>query len=410
MCINPIPIQYERFGQIHSFGAPCGKCIECVDKYQKDWMLRLCAESDNWRYCSFMTLTYDNENLPYVPLPESLSDESLSLLSDRVAAIPPNEHLSRNRANLNEHNAYLHPDNIEHGIPIPVFCREHVVNWLKASREAFFRDFNERGFCKYFVCSEYGPNTLRPHYHVLLFHNCMPYLVRKYFFDTWKYGTDNKFCEVDNTHGLNGDFGKMSRYVAKYCVKSPEFENPYVLEGVAPKPFRLISLGIGSNLTDELRRRLSNCPQQWSGSGKYGDYYGYKKEYLEWILQTLKVNSNGYFYNPPRYNRERALYPSKTVLRPRWSNTQKAFVNVAVKVPNKETRLSYALDHYLLDKSIEDYNSLYRQLQTAHPAWTDVQISLEICRIERDYQQEKIDRLVSRHHSFYFGNFLKSNL
>lgn len=89
---------------------PCGQCIGCRINRQQMWAFRALAEASlhpsNW----FLTLTYSNENLP-------------------------------------AHGALQHRD------------------WQLFAK----RVRKSLGPFRYLMCGEYGPQTLRPHYHALLF-------------------------------------------------------------------------------------------------------------------------------------------------------------------------------------------------------------------------------------------------
>lgn len=94
----------------HGRKLPCGKCGNCVRKRSLEWLFRLKCESRNWDTTSFITLTYNEDKLP--------------------------------------------PNGVD---------KEEISKFLKRLRR----------LCnfKYYLVSEYGPTTLRPHYHVLFFHN-----------------------------------------------------------------------------------------------------------------------------------------------------------------------------------------------------------------------------------------------
>lgn len=40
-------------------------------------------------------------------------------------------------------------------------CKNHVVNWLKRFRAWYFREYGINSPLRYFLTSEYGPETLR---------------------------------------------------------------------------------------------------------------------------------------------------------------------------------------------------------------------------------------------------------
>lgn len=96
---------------------PCNKCIVCRDKCARDWSVRaMCEAQTSNGYPLFITLTYNDRHLP----------------SDGVRKDHCQSFLKRLRINLNRYLGY---------------------------------DVNLR----YFLCSEYGSKTCRPHYHVLLY-------------------------------------------------------------------------------------------------------------------------------------------------------------------------------------------------------------------------------------------------
>lgn len=45
---------------------PCGKCIVCRQNRSAEWSARLVHESQYWEKKCFITLTYNNDNVPIV--------------------------------------------------------------------------------------------------------------------------------------------------------------------------------------------------------------------------------------------------------------------------------------------------------------------------------------------------------
>lgn len=89
---------------------PCGKCISCKQTRARQWTIRCMHEAQMHEANCFITLTYDQEHVPY--------DGSLRL-----------------------------------------------VDW-----QAFAKRLRKaKGKFRYLACGEYGERTLRPHYHALLF-------------------------------------------------------------------------------------------------------------------------------------------------------------------------------------------------------------------------------------------------
>lgn len=198
MCTSPLILKVSNARHNHKWvTVGCGKCDDCKRRYQNDWSIRLANECECWSNVWFITLTYRPESVPYV-------------VDSRTGEL---------------HNSV---------------CKEHVQKWLKRFRINFLREYGEIVHLKYFLTSEYGPRTLRPHYHMLLFGLDL-FEVNK-LCDIWNdlYG----FTLVKKLDKKRGSSFAVSRYVAKYCSKG-SFENPYVAKKLVKPTFHLISKGIG---------------------------------------------------------------------------------------------------------------------------------------------------------------------
>lgn len=103
---------------------PCGKCIGCRLSYAKQWSERCLMELEGHKSSYFVTLTYDDINLPMT--------------------------------------TFVEPEN---GVicEINTLVKEDFRNFMKALRQAT----NQK--IRYFACGEYGTQTVRPHYHAILF-------------------------------------------------------------------------------------------------------------------------------------------------------------------------------------------------------------------------------------------------
>lgn len=110
-----------RFGHndsgAHALQVPCGRCIGCRLEYSRQWATRIMHESQGHQENAFLTLTYDQENLPYG------------------------------------------------GTLVP----RHFTNFIKRYRK---RLGPQR--IRYFMCGEYGSQLSRPHYHAIIFGHDFP--------------------------------------------------------------------------------------------------------------------------------------------------------------------------------------------------------------------------------------------
>ena len=113
---------------------PCGKCPVCKANERQEWVFRLKEECKVSPYSLFVTLTYDDEHVP----------EGL---------------------NVNKRDVQL---------------------FLKR-----FRKNLSKGELRYYIVSEYGDHTFRPHYHGLFFFQHSPVDEAKLYdqiTDSWQQG------------------------------------------------------------------------------------------------------------------------------------------------------------------------------------------------------------------------------
>lgn len=112
MCLSPRSIKVSSIYINQFIEIPCGKCIECLKQYQDNWMVRLYYESTQHTKITFVTLTYNNKNVPYIVDPKT-GEVHLSL------------------------------------------CKKHFQDWIKRARRAWEYRGKKLAF-KYFMCGEYG--------------------------------------------------------------------------------------------------------------------------------------------------------------------------------------------------------------------------------------------------------------
>lgn len=192
-CLNPIGL--SGVGLV-----PCGKCANCLSNSRNEWTYRLLHEYIGTVHHSyFITLTYADENLPLHVFPKTS------------------------------------------GLTV-CFNKNDVLSFLNRLRSFF----NYKYSCKfrYFLVSEYGSHTFRPHYHALLFN--IPEDVRT-FRDTllreWSLGRIQ--CDSISKGRIH--------YCTKYCLKEDEdfYREFDVVDTDNPefviRPFRLMSKGLGKS-------------------------------------------------------------------------------------------------------------------------------------------------------------------
>lgn len=264
MCVNPKIIYYNKYLKSSKFNGTlildrtqenvnycshlvdslggqtsfiqCGKCVECLNKRSLEWSIRLSCEFEtNFNKCYFLTLTYND---------------------------------IFNTGNLN-------------------------ANHLKS----FFKALNNRGYkIKYYAAGEYGSETLRPHYHIILWINgeldLIPYSDKLFTCDLinecWTFG------EVKI--GI-ADIGSIF-YTAGYVNKKLGKKNDY---GLVPE-FQRFSKGIGLVYFNQNVKSIIDNDKIYLNGSSYGlpRYYSkllkefYPVEYSK-MCKNRFISSFGFF-------------------------------------------------------------------------------------------------------------------
>lgn len=203
-CEHPKKIR-TRDGR--SMVVSCGKCLSCIVQRQKSKTL-VCNEQEKlYKYTHFVTLTYAPE---YVPKAEVLylTTEPINGRRQYVELYDVDDGLFLGSAHCPHHkvkavvsrsgDGYLH------------YARySDVQKFIKRLRRKIdLNNLYKNEKIKYYCVSEYGPRNFRPHFHLLLYHNC-PELAQdmaKIVCSSWTYGY----------HYTTLSKGHCSSYVASY--------------------------------------------------------------------------------------------------------------------------------------------------------------------------------------------------
>lgn len=191
MCLFPKLI-YNK--SAHAWiNASCNHCIECEQKYRTSWQFRLQQELKRAKSTFFVTLTYDDENLP-------------SLSNGEVC-----------------------------------YDNQHFTAWRKRMA-TYFKRHNDANI-KYICTGEFGDETQRPHYHLILFIDCVVSYdeVNNAAHYYWDYA---QVVDVDEPRSNNA----VSSYVTKYVMKDYYRETKPIIEGSKTNKFRIhVSNNLGLN-------------------------------------------------------------------------------------------------------------------------------------------------------------------
>lgn len=165
---------------------PCGHCLECLMNRSKEWSFRLEQEMKDWQNCAFITLTYDDSNLPV------FSNDTGRVVFGR------------------------------HNNGLSTLYKRDVTLFLKRLR---LKKYGIIRF-KYFAIGEYGYNgTQRPHYHIILFYNgCSPEKLYTTISQVWNKG------RITCSRATPGRLSYCAKYACNMSVGfSARFQCPYMV-------------------------------------------------------------------------------------------------------------------------------------------------------------------------------------
>ena len=180
---------------------PCGKCVLCRSALRREWIKRMRLELFSNPDATFITLTYDDEHCP-----EGVNKPDVQNFIKRL------RNLKR-----------------DYGITLPKF--------------------------KYFICSEYGSRTYRPHYHGIIFGvDCVRAQFMRAYVATTKVDNGRRYPVISSRVlervwrngfvSIDAVTPSSIRYVSKYIVKG---DNDFDMDGYFPN-FYLYSRRIGTGL------------------------------------------------------------------------------------------------------------------------------------------------------------------
>lgn len=204
-CVNPILLTKDVNQLLYPLGleVPCGKCILCRIRKRNEWTIRCTHELDYHETSSFVTLTYDDENLPIKNILPTLVKTDLQKFIKRLRKT-------------------IHPKKL-----------------------------------RYFAAGEYGDITGRPHYHLILFGLGLKHQDKEQIKNAWHNGfTDHKSI-----------IRERIQYVCKYIEKQLDGDEAKIYtQNNIEKPFRLLSKGIGKKYADQYKDQIQeDCCIKYQG-------------------------------------------------------------------------------------------------------------------------------------------------
>ena len=220
---------YNKYSQKRIF-VKCGKCDSCLqEKANKRVELIQMHSKLTGLVCLMITLTYANEYIPYICISElekTCDNKTLNVYRDVRVRRRKNGTFKRWRelevldtielkdnislAGLTTIRKKL-KDNTYRHIPdkVCVIYYPDVQNFFKRLRTNLKRFYNYETPLKFFICAEYGPESHRAHFHILLW---CPYCdvakIEKTTYASWPFCSRNR-----KKRGF-----EIARDASKYCA------------------------------------------------------------------------------------------------------------------------------------------------------------------------------------------------
>lgn len=184
ICMNPFTLSEENGGH----QVPCGKCFNCKRRRASSWSVRLVKEGERSLSAHFLTLTYNTDTVP-------ISDNGFMTLD-----------------------------------------KTDLQKFFKRLRKWHGKNTTP---LKYYAVGEYGGQTKRPHYHIIMFNANLEHFERSWSLDLKPLGQIHIGTITEASIG----------YTLKYICK--ESQIPMHKNDDRIKEFALMSKGLGSNYLTE---------------------------------------------------------------------------------------------------------------------------------------------------------------
>lgn len=255
----------------NQFLVDCGKCPACQQARANKRCARIKLHSrNNDIFALFVTLTYDNSHIPYIDvddLPFFLdSDEpfSVNVYRNCMSRYNSNTGVLNHKQGkhiigkviIDSQQTYFTEDNVKHHVynrnfdikgcirptkfpsnSIAICYNKDFTSFIKRlkinlSRLFLNYDKNKYILHSFYKVSEYGPSTLRPHFHALLFFEKRFYqqfdLLRRAIIKAWP------FCDSNILYSEIEVARNPASYVSSYVNRGSSFPDFLKVRSVSP--------------------------------------------------------------------------------------------------------------------------------------------------------------------------------
>lgn len=258
-CQHPKIIFNKYLGE--KIAVPCGECPICKRRRANKWVSRLERERINSAFTFFVTLTYDDQHLPLAvrhgvydgyyqntPFDEYVHDWFASGRDDVSFSM---EDLDVDDWQKEDHD--LFGSLCQHFGGIPYASVRDIQLFNKRLNKRLHNETNSFKNFRYFVVSEFGDTTFRPHFHGIYFlqDERAAKVFQECLSSSWQYGRlDCQFVQ-----------NSACTYVAQYLNKLVSL--PYFYQKKPLRPFFLFSksptIGADAESSESLYEVFDNC-------------------------------------------------------------------------------------------------------------------------------------------------------
>lgn len=227
---------------------PCGQCIGCRLDYSRQWANRIVLESKQYpkETCWFVTLTYNDEHLPF--------------------------------------KEWINTETGEFGIG-QTLVKKDVSSFIKKLRRHYEYHYKHEGI-RFYAAGEYGEILERPHYHLCIFN--MPI-----FTELKKYKLNELHQPIWINEEIEKIWGKGFITVARLCWETAAYTARYIMKKQYGKEAEWYYASKGK------------IPEFTVMSRKPGLAFQYFNENNEKIYQndeiTIPKNNGAVKIKPPKY-------------------------------------------------------------------------------------------------------------
>ena len=272
-CFRPYRIFNERLGVFEYHN--CGKCPYCLSLRSNELASRCFNECKQHLYSLFFTLTLDNEHIPYIVkgrnwyylanrTVKSIDGVSTPIVHVSEMDIPQDKRIETSYGLVDiEAFGVVHlPDIQKFKKRLRINISRKLNNYDPITESADYQRRERELDVRIFINPEYGPTTLRPHYHGILWTDCKevadmcldpekgkpvrgsdPYLWHGLIYKSWKMCAPER---IDVQHVVKSAPNYVSQYVASsYSLPSVLLSKPF-----RPKVLASKNPVIGSYKTD----------------------------------------------------------------------------------------------------------------------------------------------------------------